>query len=97
MSINNQMLIKEHKGQFYVFDVMAESWGEFDEDGNLISKTNYLPVERAKAVCNTREEAHKVAHKLDSKEMLSAEYGVIDEKLAKDGAEVVFVEDTQNE
>ena len=91
MSINNQILVKEHRGKFYVFDVMAEGWGEWEDD-KLISETNYLPLKSALGSFKTRKEAHEFAHHYDSKQYLSAEYGVVDEVLAKDGEAVVVKE-----
>ncbi len=92
MSRNDQLLVKEHKGKFYVFDVMAESWGEWSEDNKIISNKNKLHINQAKGIFDTREEAHKFAHKLDAKdEWFGSEYGVVDEVLYKDGASVEIV------
>lgn len=89
MSKNNQYLVKEYQGRFYVFDVMAESWGGYDE-----MPDNTLEVAEAKGVFDTRDKAHKFAHKLDSEgEYSSSEYGVVDEVLYKNGAEV-FIRET---
>ena len=90
MSRNDQLLVKEYKGKFYVFDVMAESWGEWDiKNCKPISDKNKLPISEAKGVFNTRKEAHKFAHKLDAEdEWFGSEYGVVDEVLYKDGASV---------
>lgn len=95
MSKNNQILVKEHKGKFYVFDVMAETWGQWDNETNQpIGELNELSVKEAKGVFNTREEAHNFGHKLDAEdEWFGSEYGVIDEVLCKDGAEVIIVGD----
>lgn len=96
MSRNDQLLVKEYKGKFYVFDVMAESWGDWTEDGKLISKANHLNTSQAKGVFDTREEAHKFAHKLDEEdEWFGSEYGVVDEVLYKDGEQVIIVEDSK--
>lgn len=92
MSRNDQLLVKEHQGKFYVFSVMAESWGETDDNFKLISDDNKLPLSKALGGFNTREEAHSFAHKVDQKdEWGGSEYGVVDEVLYKDGAEVVIV------
>lgn len=99
MSRNDQLLVKEHNGKFYVFDVMAESWGELNEQTDrLISHTNHLSLKEAKGEFDTRDEAHKFAHKVDSEdEWGGSEYGVVDEVLYKDGAPVVIVEASQEE
>lgn len=82
MSANNQLLVKEHKGKFYIFDVMAESWDD----------TNILDIKEARGVFPTREEAHRFAHSTESSETLPSEYGVVDEILCKDGTEVIIKE-----
>lgn len=94
MSRNDQLLVKEHNSKFYVFDVMAESWGEFDDERQRpIGNKNHLSTQEAKGVFNTREEAHRFAHKLDEEDDWGgSEYGVVDEVLCKDGAEVIIVE-----
>ena len=79
MSRNDQILIKKYKGEYYVFDVMAESW----------SKTNPLRTEEALGVFKTRKEALIFAHNHDNKDKWGgSEYGVVEEKLSKDGANV---------
>lgn len=94
MSRNDQLLVKEYKGKYYVFDVMAESWGEWDDNKNEpISDKNKLNLSEASGVFDTREEAHKFAHKVNSyDEWGGSEYGVVDEVLYKDGAEVELIE-----
>lgn len=94
MSRNDQMLVKEYNGQFYVFDVMAESWGEWDDKNNKpISSNNKLYLSEAKGVFPSRIAAHKFAHKLDSEdEWGGSEYGVVDEVLYKDGSSVILKE-----
>jgi len=92
MSANNQILVKEHKGRFYVFDVMAETWGEWKND-KPVSKKNYLSLERALKSFDTYEEAHEYAHYYDdTDDIYPAEYGVVDEVLYKDNAPVIIVE-----
>lgn len=87
MSANNQTLIKEHKGKWYVFvNVMAESW----------YKTNKLSIKEADAVCDSRDEAYDKALELDDKWGQfeeGTEYGVQFNRLCKDDAEVKIVED----
>jgi len=100
MSRNDQILVKEHNGKFYVFDVMAESWGEWDEDLNkpIISDKNKLSVKEAKGVFDTREEAVMFGHKLDEEDDWGgSEYGVVNETLYKDGAPVEIVEEISYE
>jgi hypothetical protein len=88
MSRNDQILVKKHGGKFYVFDVMAESW--VDQDQNI----NGLNLKEAKGSFDTREEAHKFAHKLETEDdFYGSEYGVVDEVLYKDGAPVAIVDD----
>lgn len=97
MSRNDQLLVKEHEGRFHVFDVMAESWGETRYDDTMksyvvVSDTNYLHLSDSKGSFASRDEAHKFAHHLDSlDEWGGSEYGVVDERLFKDDAEVVIV------
>lgn len=82
MSRNDQILIKKHKGKYYVFDVMAESW----------SNTNTLSTKDAIGVFKTREEALTFAHDYNNKdEWGGTEYGVWENVLAKDGAEVKII------
>jgi hypothetical protein len=91
MSRNDQLLVKEYNGEYYVFDVMAESWGEW-KGNKFISGKNKLNISQAKGVFNTREEAHDFARKLDEKDDWGgSEYGIVDEVLYKDGAKVVIV------
>ncbi|MEK6829150.1 MAG: hypothetical protein AABY15_03405 [Nanoarchaeota archaeon] len=86
MSANNQTLIKEYKGKWYVFtDVMAESW----------DKKNKLFVKEAKAICDTLDEAYDKALELDEKcgeFEQGTEYGVQFNRLCKDDAEVEIKE-----
>jgi len=78
MSANNQVLVKEYGGKYFVFDnVMAESWG----DGNE------LYIEYADGPFDTKDDAILHGHKIDE-----TEYGVIEEILCKDGAEVTIKE-----
>ena len=84
MSRNDQMLVKEHNGQFFVFNVMAESWG----DGK-----NELSYKQSLGNFPTREEAHKHAHEIDNQdEWGGSEYGVVDDVLCKDGASVTITD-----
>ena len=99
MSANNQTLIKEHKGKWYVFvNVMAESW--CNPDG---SHENELRLSSADAVCDSRDEAYAKALELDAKdenewgEEEGTEYGVQFNRLCKDDAEVKIVESKSEE
>ena len=84
MSRNDQILIKKHEGKFYVFSVMAESW-------KVDGETNPLKLTRAIASFPTREEALVFAHDLDVQDSDGGtEYGVHEERLCKDGAEVTI-------
>ena len=83
MSQNNQILIKQYKGKWYVINnVTAESW----------SGTNTIYLDEKSGCFETKEEALKFAHKLDEKiwdiGLPNSEYGVRFDTLAKDGAEV---------
>ena len=79
MSANNQMLIKKHNDKYLVFEVMAESW----------DYVNYIKISEAFASKDTLEEAIDFA-----KEKNDTEYGVLIDTLAKDGAEVIIVDDS---
>lgn len=94
MSANNQILVKEYNGKFYVFDVMAESWGEWDMvSGKFTIEKNKLYIGEAKGKFSTRQKAHDFANSIeDNSPWGSSEYGVIDEVLYKDGAEVTLCE-----
>jgi hypothetical protein len=71
------MLVKEYRGKFYVFKVMAESWDQ----------ENRLPVSESLANYPTQNEAMLGARHLDD-----TEYGTMLNVLAKDGAGVVIDE-----
>lgn len=88
MSANNQTLIKNHDGKFYIFDnIQAESW--CDENGEHI---NELYLKDAVAICDTRDEALTEALKIEQDdEMGGTEYGIQFEQLQKDGTGVVVV------
>lgn len=92
MSANNQILIKEHKGKWYIFtNVMAESW--CDENGE---HKNELHLSKASAICDTRDEAYEKALELEKKfaeeYFFGHEYGVQFRYLYKDGEEVKLIE-----
>ncbi len=91
MSANNQTLIKEHKGRFYVFtNVNAESWGWNEEKKE--PAPNILFIKKVDAVCDTRDEAYEKALELTSNLDFETEYGVQFNRLCKDDAEVVLVD-----
>jgi len=91
MSANNQTLIKEYKGKWYVFtDIMAESWS--DGEGNYV---NELHLKSAKGVYDSRDEAYSAALELDrecGQFQEGTEYGVHFERLVKDDKKVKIVE-----
>ena len=86
MSANNQTLIKEYKGKWYVFtNVNAESW----------KKKNTLSIKEASGVYNSRDEAYNDALSLDlecGQFEEGTEYGVQFNRLCKDDAEVFLIE-----
>lgn len=86
MSANNQTLIKEHEGKFYVFEnIQAESWCDEDENGN---HENELPISEAQGVFDTRDEAYGFALEITDEEV---EYGVQFNRLCKDDGEIKLV------
>ncbi len=87
MSANNQTLIKEHKGKWYVFEnVMAESW----DDVNHL----YIGDEKPESF-DSRDEAYERALELDQRD--GTEYGVQFNRLCKDDAEVIIIENKEKE
>ena len=85
MSSNNQVLIKEHEGKFYVFgNVNAESWCD-----ELEEHENELSLRSAQAVFPNRDDAYEAAIELNEQE--PTEYGVQFNRLCKDEAEVILV------
>lgn len=80
MSANDQMLVGEYQGKWYVFSVMAESWDE----------TNVLHVGKAIKAFDTKEEALVFADKYDQEQDYPSEYGT-STRLIKDGAEVKII------
>ena len=82
MSANNQTLVKEHNGSWYVFkNIMAESW----------DKENVIYVRHAYSTHSTREEAFQAALRIDDED--HTEYGVQIDVLHKDDAEVKLIEE----
>jgi len=83
MSANNQILIKEHKGRFYVFDdINAESWDE----------VNTLSIKEAVGVFDNRDDAYNCAVQIERESRHEIEYGVQFNRLCKDDAEVKIIE-----
>jgi len=85
MSANNQVLVKEFKGRWYVFNnIMAESW----------SDKNELNIKEAISSFSTEEKAMEYAYKVDAEEDefvgFNSEYGV-SKKLVKDNADVTII------
>lgn len=84
MSANNQVLIKEYKGKWYVFNnVNAESWSEKNEISLKESDANFTTKEAAVAHGFKLDEANDDIYP-------NSEYGVRF-KLAKDGADVTII------
>ena len=84
MSANNQTLIKQHKGYFYVFgNVNAESWHDEGEE-------NELSIKGATGIFPTRDEAFSFATEVVEDDE-PTEYGVQCNRLCKDGAEVKLI------
>ena len=97
MSANNQTLIKEYKGKWYVFtDIQAESWCEVDGKDKIIEgRENELHLNQAKTVCDSRDEAYEKALEIDSKQGQweeGTEYGVQFNRLCKDDGELKIIE-----
>ena len=94
MSANNQTLVKEHKGKFYVFpNIMAESW--VHDDNGIVdeSRINELPLSKAIAVFDNRDEAFEKAWEIDRDDDFGGtEYGVQFNRLCKDDASVTIIE-----
>lgn len=86
MSANNQTLVKEHEGKFYVFkDINAEAWDEGHHE---------LKASSADFVSDSRDEAFAKAIELDGvcgQFEEGTEYGVQFNRLCKDDTEVYIV------
>lgn len=95
MSANNQILVKEYKGKYYVFtNIQAESWVELDENNQIIEgRDNELTLKTGVGPFDTRDEAYIKALELDQDDDFGGtEYGVVLNKLQKDNSDVVIVE-----
>ena len=97
MSANNQTLVKQYKGKWYVFrNVQAESWVTLDDDDKAVDgRDNELSLKEAVAVFDTKEEAMVKAYEVDAKcgqFEEGTEYGV-STVLVKDGADVNIKEE----
>lgn len=80
MSANNQILIVKHKDKYLVFDnIQAESWDE----------ENVLKESEATSFHTDIEDAYTSARILDEDD--PTEYGVVVDKLWKDGAKVKII------
>lgn len=90
ISANNQTLIQEYKGKYYVFtNICAESWcNEFGEHENELS------LKEAVGEFDNFEEAYKFARQRDTDDdyMGGTEYGVQVNELCKDGGQVKIIE-----
>ena len=77
MSANNQTLIREQNGKFYVFsNVNAEAW----------SKQPTLSKETAECICDSLEESVNIAVAIEESE--KTEYGIVLNRLKKDNSKV---------
>lgn len=95
MSQNNQTLLVEYRGKFYVFpNTMAESWCKVDDNGNIIEgRNNELSLKSGIGPFNSRNEALEVALKIEREdEWGGTKYGVQFNRLVKDDANVKIVE-----
>lgn len=85
MSANNQILIKEHKGKYLVFDnVMAESWSDENELSIKEAKRQFESIEKA------MEYSFHITSNLEYPE--EREYGIGFNELSKDGRPVKIVD-----
>ena len=94
MSANNQTLVKEYKGKWYVFgNIMAESWVHYDHETQKFddSRVNELELSEADGVFNSRDEAYEFALKVND-DNFPTEYGVQFNRLCKDDAEVKIID-----
>ena len=87
MSANNQTLILEEEGKFWVFtNIQAEAWQEGEHT---------LSKKEAKGVFDNREDAIIVAGKWDEEESQfgeGSEYGIVFGKLSKDNTPITLVD-----
>lgn len=94
MSANNQTLVKEYKGKWYVFgNVNAESWG-WDEVKDEPAP-NYLYKINSDGVFDTRDEAYDFAKMIDhhtGEFGEGTEYGVQFNRTCKDDGAIEIVE-----
>lgn len=90
MSANNQTLVQEYEGKWYVFsNLQAESWVHYDEKTNTFddSRINELHLSEAAVVCDSLQEAYEKADEYDYDEDIGGtEYGIQVGHLCKDGA-----------
>lgn len=93
MSANNQTLIKEYKGKWYVFgNIMAESWTYYDHTTGKFDdkRINELELSKNDGVFNTRDEVLEGALEIESN--FPTEYGVQFHILCKDNSEIKIIE-----
>jgi len=92
MSANNQTLVKEYEGKWYVFgNLMAESWVHYDEKTQKFddNRVNELELSDAEGVFNSRDEAFEFALRVESD--FRTEYSVQFNRLCKDDADVNII------
>lgn len=88
MSANNQTLVVQYKDKWLVYEnIMAETWCSNDD----CTRKNELNLSSADGTAENKEDAIMHAHEIDD-----SEYGVTINQLAKDGAEVVIIDDVMN-
>ena len=93
MSANNQTLVKEYKGKWYVFgNLMAESWTHYDEKTEKFddSRTNELKLSDAEGSFENRDDAYEFA--LQVEHNFQTEYGIQFNRLCKDDSNVSIIE-----
>lgn len=91
MSANNQTLIREHNGKWYVFpNTNAESWGNFNEETGEWKEENILDLSKEHyRAFDTYQEAEEYAQSEEHED--PTEYGIVNEVLFKDSAPVKII------
>ena len=93
MSANNQTLVKEYKGKWYVFEnLMAESWTYYDEKTEKFddNRINELELSRARGTFENRDDAYEFALQVEHE--FGTEYGIQFNRLCKDDSNVKIIE-----
>lgn len=101
MSANNQTLVQEYKGKWYVFtNVVAEEhggWNEETEQFDASIPTNQIKLSENVGAFDSLEEAFICANNIEEQfdsflGYAGTEYGVIINSLSKDGSKVNIIE-----